>query len=410
MLQFRRVIVAISGGVDSAVAALLLKLKGFSVEAIFMKNWDIVDEKGYCSSEVDYGDAVDLCKLLNIKLHEVNFVKQYWNEVFCDLVKDYSEGLTPNPDILCNRNIKFNYLYDYVIHNLKADAIATGHYACTSFGSYLDKYNSNEAVRLLKAKDSKKDQVFFLSQVNQEALRRTMFPLGAYLKSEVKSIARQNGLEKFANKKESMGICFIGSRDFQDFIREYMENEPGDFIDVDDGKVVGQHEGIHQWTLGQRARISGLIEAYFISRKNVKENTILLARGTNHPFLYSSLFFTSKPHWITAKPKELQDEDILECDFKFQHSQDWVPCIVFECTQGLIVQLKNPKRALTPGQYAVFCKGNECLGSARITRTPLTKFSLDYLNMKLNKVPVQVYTEKEKKDHVCTLDNIKLIQ
>ncbi|KAK9892228.1 hypothetical protein WA026_019029 [Henosepilachna vigintioctopunctata] len=345
-----------------------------------MENWDVNDEKGYCSLDADYADAIDLCKFLNIKLHKVSFVKQYWNEVFCNLIKDYESGLTPNPDVLCNRHIKFNYLYNYIINTLGADAIATGHYACSSFGPFLENYEPNKVVKLLKAKDPKKEQLLFLSQVEQEALRKTMFPLGPFLKSEVKSIAYQYGLEKFAKKKESMGICFIGTRDFQNFIREYIEDKPGHFIDIDTGKVVGEHRGLHQWTFGQRSKISGLPKAYFIARKNIEKNEILLAGGTEHNILYSKLFFTSTPHWIAGKPEELQNEDILECEFQFQNTQDWVPCVIFECNKGLIVQLKTTKRAVTPGQYAAFCKGNECLGSARIVYTPVSEFSVNYMN------------------------------
>ncbi|XP_045466472.1 mitochondrial tRNA-specific 2-thiouridylase 1 [Harmonia axyridis] len=384
-----RVAVAVSGGVDSAVAALLLKLKGFTVEAVFMENWDIADEKGFCSSDADYADAVSLCETLKIKLHKVNFVKHYWNEVFCEFIKDYQNGITPNPDILCNRQIKFNYLHKYALNDMKADALATGHYARTSFGPFLENYSPDKSAKLLKARDAKKDQIFFLSQVEQMALKRTMFPLGNYLKSEVKTIAQENDLEKFAKRKESMGICFIGTRDFQDFIGEYIEDKQGDFVDIDTGKIVGQHKGLHQWTLGQRTRLPGFPKAYYTARKHLHNNAIILGSGTDHPFLYTKLFFTSKPHWITEKPKELQEEDILECDFKFQHSHDWVPCTIFECPQGLIVHLNSAKRAVTPGQYAVFCRGDECLGSARIINTPISEFCMEYVensrDLKINK-------------------------
>ncbi|CAG9765644.1 unnamed protein product [Ceutorhynchus assimilis] len=377
--MIKRVALGVSGGVDSAVAALLLKNKGFDVQGVFMKNWDIADEKGSCRADEDYKDASQLCKQLNIKLHHVNFVKEYWNEVFCNLVKEYETGNTPNPDILCNRNVKFNYFYKYSMEHLKADAIATGHYANTSFGPYLEHYNPNEGVKLLRAKDTKKDQTFFLCQVQQEALKKTMFPLGNLMKWEVKHIATENNLEKFAFKHESMGICFIGSRNFQDFIEEYIPDKPGKFVDIDTGQIVGEHKGIHKWTLGQRSRLPGLPEAYFTCKKNAEDNIIYVAKGTKHPSFHGSLLFTTKPHWIHSKPKELKKDNILTCDFKFQHTEEWASCKVCQCNDGLLVKLEKSKRALTPGQFAVFYRGDECLGSAKILNSAPSNFTLYYL-------------------------------
>uniref|UniRef100_A0A6P7GR48 tRNA-5-taurinomethyluridine 2-sulfurtransferase n=1 Tax=Diabrotica virgifera virgifera TaxID=50390 RepID=A0A6P7GR48_DIAVI len=379
--MFKKVAIGISGGVDSAVAALLLKRRvflGFNVSGVFMQNWDIRDEKGICSSEEDFKDAQYVCDKLGIKLHHVNFVKQYWNEVFCQLVKEYEMGATPNPDVLCNRNVKFNYFYKYAMENLGADAIATGHYANTSFGPYLEKYEPDKAIKLLLAKDVRKDQTFFLCQIRQDTLRKTMFPLGNFSKFEVKHMAAENNLERIALKPESMGICFIGSRNFQDFIREYISDKPGNFVDIDTGQIVGHHNGIHQWTLGQRSRISGVPEAYFIARKDVERNIIYVASGTDHPILLSDLFFTGVPHWIHSEPPELQSSNILECNFKFQHTQHWKPCEVCKTTHGLTVKLYEEKRALTNGQYAVFSKDGECLGSAKIITTPITSFSYNY--------------------------------
>ncbi|XP_050305844.1 mitochondrial tRNA-specific 2-thiouridylase 1 [Anthonomus grandis grandis] len=376
--MIRRVALGISGGVDSAVAALLLKNKGYDVQGVFMKNWDIADEKGSCRADEDYKDASYICNQLNIKLHHVNFVKEYWNEVFCNLIKEYESGMTPNPDILCNRNVKFNYFYKYAMEHLKADAIATGHYARTSFGPYLENFNPNESVRLLRAEDARKDQTFFLCQVRQEALRRTMFPLGDLIKFEVKQLAAQNNLEKIALKHESMGICFIGSRNFQEFIQEYIEDKPGKFVDIDTGEVVGEHKGLHQWTLGQRSRLHSLPDAYFICRKSLQDSIIYVAQGTNHPALYSSLFFTLPPHWIHSQPKELQRGELLQCEFKFQHTQTWAPCRILQSDEGLVVRLEYPKRALTPGQYAVFYKDKECLGSSRILNAGVSDFMLNY--------------------------------
>ncbi|XP_066245078.1 mitochondrial tRNA-specific 2-thiouridylase 1 [Euwallacea similis] len=377
--MIKRVVLGISGGVDSAVAALLLKTRGYDVQGVFMRNWDIADEKGHCRSNEDLKDASYVCDKLNIPLHQVNFVKEYWNEVFSHLIKDYENGGTPNPDILCNKNVKFKHFFKYARDCLKADAIATGHYARTSFGSYLENYRPNANVRLLQAQDIRKDQTFFLSQLQQQALRRTMFPLGDLMKWEVKHIAAEHGLERIALKPESMGICFIGSRNFQDFIKEYIEDKPGKFIDIDTGQVVGEHQGIHQWTLGQRSRVHGLPEPYFICQKNVEENVIYLAQGTKHPALYSSLFSTHIPHWISLEPPELKNGSILHCYFKFQHTNNVVSCEVCRSKTGLVVKLKLPKRALTPGQYAVFYRGDECLGSARIINIGASEFSLNYL-------------------------------
>lgn len=220
MKMIRNVAVGISGGVDSAVTALLLKNKGFNVTGVFMKNWDIRDETGNCTVEKDYEDARWICDKLKIPLIQLDFVKEYWNEVFSDLLEKYQTGYTPNPDILCNKNIKFNKFFDVARNRFQADAIATGHYANTSFGAYLENFKENTNVHLLQAYDSNKDQTFFLNQIPQQTLRRCMFPLGNYLKNHVKMIAKEAGLHKIAQKKESMGICFVGKREFQDFISE----------------------------------------------------------------------------------------------------------------------------------------------------------------------------------------------
>ncbi|XP_071054112.1 mitochondrial tRNA-specific 2-thiouridylase 1 isoform X2 [Onthophagus taurus] len=331
-----------------------------------MQNWDIADEKGVCSADQDYKDTSIVCEKLNIPLTHLNFVKEYWNEVFLNLIKEYETGSTPNPDILCNKNLKFNYFYNHAIENLEADAIATGHYAANSFGAYLENYDPNQNAKLLLPRDKIKDQTFFLSQINQNALRKTMFPLSELTKPEVKALAVQNGLEIVAKKKESMGICFIGNRNFQDFISEYIEDKEGNFIDIDTGEIVGKHNGIHHWTLGQRSRIAGIPKGYFIAQKNVENNSIYVALGSEHPSLYTQTFCTSKPHWICDQPKDLETSNVFNCQFRFQHTHETTDCNLFETDQGLIGRLSKPVKAITEGQYAVFYKNNECLGSGKI--------------------------------------------
>ncbi|XP_043680583.1 mitochondrial tRNA-specific 2-thiouridylase 1 [Vespula pensylvanica] len=366
--MFKNIVVGISGGVDSAVTALLLKKKGFNVTGVFMKNWDILNEKGVCLAEKDYKDAKKVCEKLDIPLFQVNFVKEYWNDVFSTLLEKYQSGYTPNPDILCNKNIKFDNFIHLAQTKFHADAVATGHYVRTNFGSYLENFKPYTDVFMLQALDANKDQTFFLCQVSQQSLRHCMFPLGEYLKSDVKKIAREAGLTEIAEKKESMGICFVGKREFQHFISEYIENKDGDFVAFDNGKVIGKHQGIHQWTIGQRCKISGLDDAYFVFQKDLQTNVIIVVKGTNHPALYSDLVVVQNPHWIVNEPLELTDsERILICDFRFQHRKPLISCKVIKTLNNqLIIQLSQPLRAITKGQYAVLYSGQICLGSAEI--------------------------------------------
>lgn len=368
MSNIRRVIVAVSGGVDSAVAALFLKQKGYDVVGVFMENWDLRDETGFCSVVQDAEDAQWVCRRLNIPFHFVSFVKEYWHDVFCTLLKEYQNGYTPNPDILCNRQIKFDAFYKYALGKLDANAIATGHYACTTFGNFLEYYDTSAGVHLLKPLDLFKDQTFFLSQVSQIPLQRTMFPLGNLMKSQVRRIAAESGLDYIVKKKESTGICFIGLRNFKNFISQYLVDKPGYFRDIDNGRIVGEHSGIHQWTIGQRCRIGGQLKPYFVARKEPKCGDILVASGTNHPALFVQFFFAARPHWIHSVPRPLLREGIFECDFRFQHAKPLLKCVLIVTTGNeVLIRLARPLRAITPGQYAVFYKGRECIGSARIT-------------------------------------------
>lgn len=368
----KRVVCGISGGVDSAVAAALLKQRGFEVIGAFMKNWDDQDEGGTCqiSQESDYQDARTVCDLLRIPFVEVSFVKDYWNEVFSRLLEDYEKGFTPNPDVLCNKFIKFGSFYHYARERLNGDAIATGHYAQSSFGSFLERVGNDRVAYLKRAVDATKDQTLFLSDIQQEPLQRTMFPLGSLYKYQVRQLAREMGMDKLSKKRDSVGICFIGNRRFSDFIAKYIEDRPGNFVDVDTGKILGRHNGVHQFTLGQRCRIAGGPQAYYVCQRDAKSQTILAARGRDHPALYSRNVLVSAPHWISDVPK-ISPNKPFSCMFKFQHTEWTIPCLIYgnfdnNPSDGAIVSLSIPTRAITPGQQAVFYRADVCLGSAKI--------------------------------------------
>ncbi|XP_018404640.1 PREDICTED: mitochondrial tRNA-specific 2-thiouridylase 1-like [Cyphomyrmex costatus] len=386
--MIRRVVVAMSGGVDSAVTALLLKNKGFRIIGVFMKNWDIRDETEKCIVEKDYDDARWICDKLEIPSIQIDFVKEYWNEVFSDLLEKYQNGYTPNPDILCNKNIKFDKFFHLARNKFQADAIATGHYAKTSFGPYLENYKANTNVRLLQAQDSNKDQTFFLSQIPQQTLRHCMFPLGNYLKNHVKLMATQAGLCQIVRKKESMGLCFVGKRDFQDFISEYIADKPGDYIDLDSGLLIGKHDGIHKWTIGQRCKIAGCLKPYYVFSKDHGSNTITVVAGTTHSALYTNFLITEKIYWISEEPCELrQTNSVLNCNFRFQHRNPLIACRVYKMSSDrLFIRLAAPLRAITKGQYAVLYSGEECLGSSMISYAGPSYFALGQL-YKLHSLP-----------------------
>ncbi|BES96108.1 tRNA methyl transferase [Nesidiocoris tenuis] len=357
----KKIAVGVSGGVDSAVAAHLLKKQGHEVVGVFMRNWDVADETGNCNVDADVNDAAHICDKIGIPFQQVDFVKAYWNEVFDDLVNDYENRLTPNPDILCNKFIKFKRFAEFATEKLGCELIATGHYARRTFPD-----DSSSSARLLRGVDLVKDQTFFLSQIPQEALKKTLFPLGDLLKSQVKKIAFENGLERIASKKESMGMCFIGSRRFQHFIEDYIVAKEGVFVDVDTGKTLGRHNGQHHFTVGQRCKLGGLPSRSYVARKMVNE-AILAASGHRHPLFFGRIVFTSPPHWIHSKPTHLVHGHLLRCQFRFQHREPPVSCAVFANeNQELTVLLNEPLRALTPGQFSVFYSRNECLGSSRI--------------------------------------------
>ncbi|XP_016371064.1 mitochondrial tRNA-specific 2-thiouridylase 1 [Sinocyclocheilus rhinocerous] len=389
----RHVVCAMSGGVDSSVSALLLKRMGYHVTGVFMKNWDSQDERGVCSSERDCEDAYKVCKMLDMPFHQVSYVKEYWHEVFSNLLREYEKGRTPNPDIMCNKHIKFKHFYQYAVNTLGADAMATGHYARTSQEDeevfqqkqvppprtlFRDRFEMRKPVRLYQGADRLKDQTFFLSQISQDALRHTIFPLAGLTKDFVKKIAAEAGFQHVLKKKESMGICFIGERDFENFILEYIEPKPGNFVSVEDGKIMGQHKGWFTLTLGQRARIGGQVDPWFVVDKDITTGAVFLGPTTNHPALFRDTIQTDRFHWIAEDPPvELVRTQMMECLFRFINRMPLTPCTVTLNLDGSMwVMLKEPIRALTPGQFAVLYKGDECLGSGKIIRLGPTQFTL----------------------------------
>lgn len=332
----RHVVCAMSGGVDSSVAALLLKRRGYQVTGVFMKNWDSLDESGVCTTERDCEDAYKVCRMLDIPFHQVSYVKEYWHEVFSDLLGEYHKGRTPNPDILCNKHIKFKHFFQYTLNVIGADAMATGHYARTSQEDeetfqqthkpgkpqlgFRDCLESRKAVRLYQGADLLKDQTFFLSQISQDALRRTVFPLAGLTKDYVKKIAAEAGFHHVLKKKESMGMCFIGERHFENFILQYLEPKPGHFVSIEDGKIMGKHKGWFTFTLGQRARIGGQRDAWFVVDKDTTTGEIFIGPTTNHPALFRKTLQTDRFHWISGEPPAgLVHTQTMECHFRFIH-------------------------------------------------------------------------------------------
>ncbi|XP_053113420.1 mitochondrial tRNA-specific 2-thiouridylase 1 isoform X2 [Hemicordylus capensis] len=314
-------------------------------------------------------------------------------QCFSYLLNEYELGRTPNPDIICNKYIKFNYFLNYALDHLGADAIATGHYARTSLeddevfqqkyiqrpqGLFRNRFEVRNAVKLLRGADHVKDQTFFLSQISQEALRRTIFPLGELTKDFVKKIAAKHHLHHVLQRKESMGICFIGVRNFEKFILEYLEPRPGNFVSIEDNTVIGTHKGWFLYTFGQRARIAGLRDSWFVVDKNVTSGDVFVAPSTDHPALYRDVLRTNRVHWIAEEPPaDLVRDRMMECSFRFQHLMALEPCTLTLNQDGTVwVTLVKPIRALTPGQFAVFYKGDECLGSGKILRLGPSMYTL----------------------------------
>ncbi len=341
---------AMSGGVDSSVAAFLLKEQGYNVIGMFMRNWE--EEDGSCPATKDYEDALEVAQILKIPLYTVNFTKEYWDRVFALCLEEYKLGLTPNPDILCNREIKFEALLTKGLE-LGADYLATGHYCqiVVQDGSY----------RLARGEDENKDQSYFLYTLKEKILKRVLFPVGHLPKQEVRELAKKAGLPT-AEKKDSTGICFIGKRNFRQFLSTYITSTPGDF-ETSEGKKVGQHEGIAYYTIGQRKTgIGGPGEPWYVVGKDAKRNVVIVEQGATHPRLYRKSLTASDVTWVGEPPTAP-----FTCTAKIRYRSADATCTVLPLKDNLIeVIFDKPEKAVTPRQSIVFYDGPICLGGAMI--------------------------------------------
>ena len=357
--QETRVMVGMSGGVDSSVTALLLIQQGYRVEGLFMKNWDEDDGTEYCTAKKDLADAQRVCDTLDIPLHTANFAAEYWDNVFEYFLAEYQAGRTPNPDILCNREIKFKVFLDYA-QVLGADLIATGHYVRC-------QQQTDNRTELLKGIDNNKDQSYFLHAVGAAQLQKTLFPVGELEKPQVRQLAEQHQLVTH-NKKDSTGICFIGERRFKDFLEHYLPAQRGEIV-TDQGTIIGQHSGLMYHTIGQRqglgiGGVKGAPEApWYVVDKDLKNNQLIVVQGDKHPRLYHSQLSATQMHWINSAPKG----DKLSCQAKIRYRQADQDCHVTLSKDGRIdVVFEQPQRAVAPGQSVVLYDGERCLGGAVI--------------------------------------------
>jgi tRNA-specific 2-thiouridylase len=352
------IIVGISGGVDSAVAALRLRRAGHTVQGLFMSNWED-DDDAYCTSALDFQDARRVCEALDIPLHRASFAAEYRERVFAHFLSEYAAGRTPNPDVLCNREIKFGVCLDYM-QRLGAAWIATGHYARVR--------RTAAGAQLLRAADPRKDQSYFLHAVAAPALAKTLFPIGESRKDEVRREAHAAGLPVF-DKPDSTGICFIGERPFAEFLSRYVRASQGP-IEDEHGRIIGEHRGLAFYTLGQRSglglggRAGGRTAPWYVAVKDNQRNALIVVQDQDHPLLLSGGFEVAEPHWLQPPCSEE-----FKCSVKTRYRQQDLACEVRRLANGLLdVRLAAPARAVTPGQYAVFYSGDVCLGGGVIAQ------------------------------------------
>ena len=368
----KKVIVGMSGGVDSAVSAYLLKKEGYVVEGLFMRNWDaslnndvlgnptITDN--ICPQEQDYQDALKACEILDIPLHRVDFIKEYWDNVFTYFLEELKKGRTPNPDLLCNKYIKFD-VFKKEAKKLGASYMATGHYARLENG------------KLLRGIDQNKDQTYFLAQLTPNQLQNVLFPVGNLTKSEVRKIAEEIHLN-VASKKDSTGICFIGERHFQEFIHNYLKPNPGDIVDVSTNKVIGRHTGLMNYTIGQRRNVglSGQSTRHYVCGKSVSKNILYVAFGEDSEYLMSDACILEQVNWISAVHPTF-------CTAKFRYrGEDYSVQIEYLENEEVKVIYPQGVKAVTPGQFCVFYLGEECLGSGIIKTVFKNNEKLWYLS------------------------------
>ncbi|RUO55737.1 tRNA 2-thiouridine(34) synthase MnmA [Pseudidiomarina homiensis] len=355
----KKVIVGMSGGVDSSVSAYLLLQQGYQVEGLFMKNWEEDDNDEYCAAAEDLADAQAVCDKLGIELHTVNFAAEYWDNVFEYFLEEYKAGRTPNPDIMCNKEIKFKAFLEFAAEALGADYIATGH--------YVRRREHDGKYQLLRGLDNNKDQSYFLYTLSHEHVAQTLFPVGELEKPEVRRIAEEQDLVT-ADKKDSTGICFIGERKFKDFLQTYLPARPGPIENVD-GEVLGEHEGLMYHTLGQRKglHIGGLANAgdepWYVVDKDVERNVLIVAQGKNHPRLFSKGLIAGQLHWVDR----VGPQGTLSCVVKTRYRQHDIACQLKVIGDDKVqVEFAEPVAAVTPGQSAVFYLDDVCLGGGII--------------------------------------------
>ncbi len=357
----KTVVVGMSGGVDSSVCALLIKMQGYKTIGIFMKNWEELDDSGQCSSQKDYEDVTAVAESLEIPYFSINFVEEYKENVFKSFLEEYEAGFTPNPDILCNREIKFKVFFEKA-RELGADYLATGHYC--------QKMVIDGVPTLVKGEDQGKDQTYFLYTMQQKVLEHVLFPVGSLQKKDVRTIAEDYNLAT-ASKKDSTGICFIGERNFKNFLSTYLTKQQGSFVRLDDKKQLGPHDGYCFYTIGQRKGLGlgGPGGPWFVADKDKETNTVYVVEGEKHPALYADELTCDELSWVNERPSFP-----LSCKAKIRYRQKDQDCTVIEKEEGLFVKFSEPQRAIALRQSIVFYKDNICLGGGMISSRGLSHF------------------------------------